>query len=553
MKPIPHLISAGILVSVFGLLPSAFSQGSAFTYQGRLNDNGSPANGSYDLRFVLYTADPGGTQVGPILTNPATPLSGGLFTVKLDFGANIFAGADRFLEIAARTNGGGGFAVLNPRQALTPSPYAVFAEKLGNGGLSAGTYTNAVLFNNAANSFYGDGLGLVNLSASQLSVGTVPDARLASNIARLNQVWQIGGNAGTSNDFIGTTDDQPFDVRVNNTRVMRYRLATDAGGVYTNAPNVIGGSSVNVLVSGVVGATIAGGGGNIPGGAALLNKVAANFGTVGGGDANLSSGLTATVAGGDGNTASGPIATVGGGGANTASGNYATVAGGYFNTASGYTAAVAGGYTNTASGYFATVPGGNDNVARGWYSLAAGYHAKADDDGSFVWADSSDFDFHSTTPNQFRVRATGGAAFATAINGSGGVTAGVHLLSGDTAWSSISDRNAKKNFQPVNGERVLEKLVAMPVESWNYKWESDTNTPHLGPMAQDFKAAFYPGRDDKSISTLEFDGVELAAIQGLNQKVEQQKSALKQKDAELQEVKQRLETLEKTILNQKSN
>jgi uncharacterized coiled-coil protein SlyX len=105
----------------------------------------------------------------------------------------------------------------------------------------------------------------------------------------------------------------------------------------------------------------------------------------------------------------------------------------------------------------------------------------------------------------------------------------------------------------VNGERVLEKLVAMPVESWNYKWESDTNTPHLGPMAQDFKAAFYPGRDDKSISTLEFDGVELAAIQGLNQKVEQQKSALKQKDAELQEVKQRLETLEKTILNQKSN
>jgi hypothetical protein len=130
----------------------------------------------------------------------------------------------------------------------------------------------------------------------------------------------------------------------------------------------------------------------------------------------------------------------------------------------------------------------------------------------------------------------------------GGVTAGVHLLAGDTAWSSISDKNAKKNFQPINAEAVLEKLAAIPVEQWNYKWESDTNAPHLGPMAQDFKAAFYPGRDDKTISTLEFDGVELAAIQGLNQKLERQIKAqnaqLKDKEAEIQELKQRLERLE---------
>jgi hypothetical protein len=138
----------------------------------------------------------------------------------------------------------------------------------------------------------------------------------------------------------------------------------------------------------------------------------------------------------------------------------------------------------------------------------------------------------------------------------GGVTAGVHLLAGDTAWSSISDKNAKKNFQPVNAEAVLEKLAAIPVEQWNYKWEADTNTPHIGPMAQDFKATFYPARDDKSISTLEFDGVELAAIQGLNQKLEQE---LKRRDAENAQLKQkndaleeRLETLEKIVLNQKS-
>ena len=76
-------------------------------------------------------------------------------------------------------------------------------------------------------------------------------------------------------------------------------------------------------------------------------------------------------------------------------------------------------------------------------------------------------------------------------------------------------------------------------------------------MAQDFKGAFYPGRDDKVITTLEFDGVELAAIQGLNEKVEvtSQKSddRIQKLEAENTELKQRLEALEKIIRNQKSN
>ncbi|MGA3163101.1 MAG: tail fiber domain-containing protein [Verrucomicrobiota bacterium] len=104
----------------------------------------------------------------------------------------------------------------------------------------------------------------------------------------------------------------------------------------------------------------------------------------------------------------------------------------------------------------------------------------------------------------------------------------------------ISDRNAKKNFQSVDTVAVLEKLAAIPVERWNYKWEKDGDVPHLGPMAQDFKGAFYPGRDDKSISTLEFHGVELAAIQGLNQKLEE-------KDAEIQALKQSVAELKQLV------
>jgi hypothetical protein len=90
---------------------------------------------------------------------------------------------------------------------------------------------------------------------------------------------------------------------------------------------------------------------------------------------------------------------------------------------------------------------------------------------------------------------------------------------------------------------VLNKLAAMPVQKWNYKWEADTNTPHLGPMAQDFKAAFYPGRDDKSISTLEFDGVELAAIQGLNQKLNEKAARISALEQQLSELKEAVKKL----------
>jgi hypothetical protein len=92
----------------------------------------------------------------------------------------------------------------------------------------------------------------------------------------------------------------------------------------------------------------------------------------------------------------------------------------------------------------------------------------------------------------------------------------------------------------VDYQAVLAKLATVPVQQWHYKWEDAADVLNLGPMAQDFKQAFYPGRDDKSITTLEFDGVELAAIQGLNQKLDEQK-------AENAELRSRLEKLEQLM------
>jgi hypothetical protein len=108
-------------------LSTVLAQSTAFTYQGRLNDGDSPANGSYDLTFSQFDSDTDGNQVGSSLTNAAVDVSNGLFVVTLDFGAGIFDGTARWLEIGVRTNETGDFAVLIPRQAVTPTPYAIYA------------------------------------------------------------------------------------------------------------------------------------------------------------------------------------------------------------------------------------------------------------------------------------------------------------------------------------------------------------------------------------------------------------------------------------------
>jgi hypothetical protein len=117
-----------------------------------------------------------------------------------------------------------------------------------------------------------------------------------------------------------------------------------------------------------------------------------------------------------------------------------------------------------------------------------------------------------------------------------------------TSWDNASDRNLKDNIHTIDPREILEKVAALPVSRWNYK--TQPGATHLGPMAQDFRAAFGLGEDDKHIATVDADGVALAAIQGLNEKLEQR---LEQKQSEITELKQRLEALEQFIRQQHSN
>jgi hypothetical protein len=114
-----------------------------------------------------------------------------------------------------------------------------------------------------------------------------------------------------------------------------------------------------------------------------------------------------------------------------------------------------------------------------------------------------------------------------------------------------SDRNAKENFQPLDCLAVLSKVATLPMSEWNYKTDPATQK-HLGPMAQDFQAAFgLNGGDDKHISVADEGGVALAAVQGLNEKVEGEKQQaeirIQKLEAENAELKARLERLEKLL------
>jgi len=204
---------ATVLIGLFTAVDLSLGQGTAFTYQGSLSDTNGPATGSYDLKFQLFSASTGGSQVGSTITDAATSVSNGLFTVVLDFGT-VFSGADTWLQVGVKTNGGASYETLSPRQELTPAPYAITSENLdGNlpavqltgtlpSGVLSGTYPDAITLNNAGNSFTGNGSGLTGVNA--LTLGDLGP----------NNFWQTTGNAGTTPgvNFVGTTDGAALEL-----------------------------------------------------------------------------------------------------------------------------------------------------------------------------------------------------------------------------------------------------------------------------------------------------------------------------------------------------
>jgi hypothetical protein len=364
--------------------------------------------------------------------------------------------------------------------------------------------------------------------------GTPPlQVTSTTQVANLNASYLDGLAAGAfaqvaaSNSFVGTqliTGGLNLTGAINGSIILQPSV-TDTSNNLTSA-NVIAGFNAgtaagNTVSSNVTGATISGGGQS-----EYPNSVTDDFGTVAGGFGN-----TAGTGGGAGNEA-----TVSGGYFNTASGGEATVAGGRSNTASGFAATVSGGSYNTAGAQGAMVAGGAVNTASGTYSFAAGYQANATDSGSFVWCQTNlNSPCNSAGTNSFVVSVFGPIYF---YDGPGG--SGCYLSSGSGSWTCSSDRNLKDHIQTIDPQSVLDSVARMPISGWSMKSDTKSNK-HIGPMAQDFYAAFGLGETDKYIAQGDAQGVALASIQGLYELV-------KQKDQKIQSLEDRLQALEKLLL-----
>ena len=577
-KRIPFF--TGLLVAAASFLltvPAIRAQGTtAFTYQGRLNVNGAPANGAFDFQFQLAQgpsdpADPRTTR-----TSPNVAVSNGLFVAQIDFGS--LSGQPYWLDIGVRPAGTANpFTILSPRQQLTPTPYANFAARAGS---YEGPIGDFQLSPNVANWGPNRTFGPVNFVAPTrpaVPPFTVNNSLLIANLNAdqldghsASDFWKLNGNADTvaGAHYVGTSDNQPLELRANFQVGLRLEPGPSAANL--SAPgNLSFGAQTRQMLNlwgtdygiGVQDSTVYfrtrpgnlffGPGGNFawyaggqhsdtafdPGPPPVLFDTSKEL-------MRLDGTGQLTVFGTAGNGVQGKSSNAG------ASGVYGENSGGGFGVAGRTSGGGIGVFGDNAD------PAGwagnfNGNVYVGGIQSFGSQTRQmlnlwGAQYGIGVQANTMYFRTDNSSINSgFRWYKGGTHNDGSGQPGAGGTNL-MHLnalglfVNGSLVGSS--DRNAKENIQPVDSRAVLDKVASMPVSEWSYK--HDPSSRHVGPMAQDFYAAFGLGYDDKGIATVDADGVALAAIQGLNRKVEEQ---LKSKDARIAELEERLARLEKII------
>ena len=289
-------ITLVIGVTILGSPSALFGQGTAFTYQGRLQDGGTLANGNYDFQFTLWDALSGGTQqpqpAAVTVIRSGVPVANGVFTTQLDFGANAFPGTDRYLEIGVRLAGGGAFTILSPRQQITPTPYALrslsaaAAESVPVNAIPAGSanYIQNTTSPQSSSNFNISGTGTADIvnANTQFNLGgtrilTRPGFHNLSAGENAGQPggccnsffgWSSGFNnssgannaffgheagagntTGSNNTFIGASTGNPLTTQVNNsTAVGANALVTQSNSVVLGSINGTNGATADTNV-----------------------------------------------------------------------------------------------------------------------------------------------------------------------------------------------------------------------------------------------------------------------------------------------------------------
>lgn len=517
------VLALSVLMLVALHTGTANAQTTAFTYQGRLTDAGSPATGQYDLEFRVFDAAVLGTQLA-VLQLDDVQVTGGVFTARLDYGGitpTLFNGAARFIEIGVRPGASTGtYTTLTPRQEVTSTPYAIQAANIQQ------TSGNSVA--NALN----DASTTTPISESKLDPSLLRLAPTSPQQASVQRPFIRVDATGTDNGpFLrfrygpGTITSVNYPLAVT-----QFEVRND-GGFYARGDLGVG--------------TIPRTG---PGYRTMWYPFRAAFRS---GQAIGTEWDDANVgffswAGGTNATAS-QLASFAFGSAVTATASSAVAFGksvdvsgtagfgaGSHSSCNGL-ACVAIGNNATADGGSATALGFNV-TANADVSTAIGYHASTNGhSGAFVFGDGSSIsDVQAAANNEVVFRGSGGFRFRTNST----LSTGCNLPAGSGVFSCSSSKTLKENFLGVGGEDLLARVRKVPVNTWNYLAEG-RQVRHMGPFAEDFYGAFHLGTDDKSIGLLDIAGVNFAA----NKALELRTAELQKKAAEVDQLRTEVNAL----------
>ncbi|MCG3198187.1 MAG: hypothetical protein GHCLOJNM_02681 [bacterium] len=294
------------------------------TIQGTLEaPGGGPLTGTYSCAVRIWDASVGGSLLANML-NPMVLSDSGRFTLELSLGDVFVPPAQAWYDLGVDTD--------------------------HNGIEEAEFFPHRVRFHSVP---------FARAAANSELLGGLPASAFVQSGSG-GEGWSLAGNAAVAGDFLGTTNDEPLELRANNQRGLL--LIPNM-----TSPNLVGGHEANTIGASVEGGTIAGGGTSV-----APNEVSMNYGTVGGGRNNKAHGQYSTVGGGQSNQALSNLGTVGGGDANVATNEADTVSGGQGNVVSGGGATIGGGAGNQTLGLLSTVGGGQLNQASSEYATVAG-------------------------------------------------------------------------------------------------------------------------------------------------------------------------------------
>ena len=546
-----------LLTQLLGLVSDLHAQGTAFTYQGRLESSGSPYTGDAEFQATLWSVPAGGTALA---TNaPASVIVGvtnGLLVLPLDFGAN-FAGADRWLQLDVRTTIGP-FTTLSPRQKLSPTPYAITASNL-TGTVSASQLTGAISSNNiGAGSITTVMLATGAVGSNQLAAGAVTTSALADGAVSSPKM-------STTSNWFALTITKPSPAAsdgfgnsvaaVGTDRVLIGAYGDDTGAsgagaaylfaVESYSPGVIADGvrarsittaelaeaavTVAKLADGAVTAAKIGGmllATQIPN----LDASKITTGTMA--DARLSANValldTAQIFTADQSFGAGAQVLLDAGSVTSPGVTFVGDADtGIFHPAGNSVAVATGGTERLRVDSSGRVGIGTATPSRELEVQHPGdteLGIKSTDTGGHLWTlQSSAVSGIVNLDASFQIidRTAGGARLLIGTNGNVGIgtsnpTNKLHVIGGATftsragganqtvawapgnaSWSFTSDRNAKDRVEPVNPQSVLEKVSRLPINEWSY---IGYDQRHIGPMAQDFHAAFPLNESDTTLN-----------------------------------------------------